>query len=488
MSKKLNVLFLMSDQHKASVSGCYGHPMIKTPNIDRIAKRGIKYDRAYCASPLSGPSRMACITGTYPNKNWNITHPNIRHRTGKKYDGQLNPITKSLVNVFQKQGYKTFGTGYSGLHYHIEGEEQPNEYYGFDIWKKLGMNKKREEQYHKNNIHSEMWEPNYQNVDGNTWDFKDEVPFDTHVSNNICSFLESQDNSEPFFAYAGFRAPHPPWVPPKEFRDMYNKNDIELPDYKIEYRNKPRRVMERLQYYDCRYYPEEVVRESMASYYGFVSYMDHCIGQILDTLEKRGLLENTLIIYSTDHGELLYDNGLCEKHTFFEGAVKIPLIFSAPGIIPENVSCEHLVENIDIMPTALGLAGLDIPSYCNGVDLNPTFHGDSVKNMVFSEYYHSLDPCRMLIRGKYKYIHTENDINELYDLENDSLEEHNLAFYPGYADICREMEQLVLRDWDIPEVPLYATWNDLNERKQNQLLNGLKIHNFRPKPPSWIKQ
>ena len=164
----------------------------------------------------------------------------------------------------------------------------------------------------------------------------------------------------------------------------------------MHFTDRPRRVVERVNYYELWNLPEEMIRKSIAAYFGFVSYTDHCIGRLVDAIDAAGLRENTLIVYASDHGEMLYRNGICEKHTFFEDAVRIPLIFSQPGVVPEGERSEALVSNIDILPTVLAMTGTAVPEVVEGKDLEPTFHGREVQEHVFSEYYHSLDPCRMV--------------------------------------------------------------------------------------------
>ncbi|NQU39840.1 MAG: sulfatase-like hydrolase/transferase [Lentisphaerae bacterium] len=212
------------------------------------------------------------------------------------------------------------------------------------------------------------------------------------------------------------------------------------------------------------------------------------MGRVLDTLEEKGLREDTLVIYCSDHGELLYQHGICEKHTMFEAAISIPLILSLPGRIAEGISSDALVENIDILPTAMNIVGIGVPEWVNGVDLSPTFEGGDVKEHVFCEYHHTLDATRMLRTKRYKFIYTEDDINELYDMEHDPEEKYNLTFYPQYKEIAAQMEAKVLEDWDPPDVPEYGKWNDLNERKQKQILDGLLIQNVRPDPPRFVTE
>ena len=487
-----NILFIMSDQHSRAVTGCYGHDIVQTPHIDRLAATGIRYDNAYCASPLCGPSRVSWITGTHPHTHGAVTHNNKRHRSGKVYHKLIEPGIRSLVTDLRDAGYATYGTGFMHADHHVEAED-PFAALGFTSYdcdthsygEQVGT--KIQDRYNRANIISEMWEHSYRNVEGEPFPYAESQMWDTMMTDACLDFIDRRDEQEPFFAYVGYRAPHPPWCAPERFHSMYGPENIgALPNYKVTFTDKPRRVIERINYYELWNVPEEMIRKSIAAYYGFVTYFDHCIGRLIDKLEEKGLRENTLIVYASDHGEMLYKNGICEKHTFFEDAVAIPLIFSMPGQLPADTVSDAMVSNIDLMPTLLQFLDVPVPDFVEGRDLAPTFTGSEVQDYIFAEYYHSLDPCRMVRDKRYKYIHTEEDICELYDLKNDPLESINLAWYPQYTERIARMEALAMDGWEIPEVPLWAPWNDLNERKQKMRLSGADIIDPRPPPPDWI--
>jgi len=488
-----NVVFLMADQHSRAVAGCYDHDIVQTPALDRLAETGLTYDNAYCAYPLCSPSRVAWLTGTHPHTNGVVTHNNSRHRSGREYRKCIEPGIHSLVSCLRDSGYTTHGGGFMHADDHVDGPGSPFEQLGFATYAADTTSYARQvgaevaHRYNRANIISEMWEHSYRNVEGEPFPYDESQLYDSVITDDCIDFLSCQDGRAPFFAYAGFRAPHPPWCAPERFHSMYDPYDIgELPEYLVTYRDKPRRVVERINYYELWNLPEEMIRKSIAAYFGFVSYLDHCIGRIVHQLEESGLRENTLVVYSSDHGEMLYQNGICEKHTFFEDAVRIPLIFSLPRDLPQGDRSEALVSNIDLMPTILRMLDVSVPEFVEGVDLTPTFSGGQAQDHVFAEYYHSLDPCRMVRDRQYKYIHTEEDICELYDLEHDPTESINLAWFPQYAQRVQRMHELVMADWEIPEVPVWAAWNDLNERKQRLRLTGPDIIDPRPAPPDWI--
>ena len=505
-----NVLFIMADQHSRAENGCYGHPIVRTPHIDGLAETGIRYDNAFCASPLCGPSRVSWITGTHPHTHGAVTHNNRRHRSGKVYHKLIEPGIHSLVRDMRDAGVQTWGAGFLHADQHAEGADLGAHGAGFlkdsarpagNAFDNLGFDAYRcdarsyrervgadvSERYNKANIISEMWEHSYRNVEGEPFPYDESQMWDTLITDECLDFLDARDPERPFFAYAGFRAPHPPWCAPPRFHELYDPDDIgELPNYRVTFTDRPRRVVERINYYELWNLPEEMIRKSIAAYFGFVTYVDHCVGRLVEGLEARGLRDDTLVVYASDHGEMLYRNGICEKHTFFEDAIRIPLLFSWPGQLPAGAASDAMVSNIDLLPTLLRLQGVDVPDFVEGQDLAPTFTGGHVQDEVYAEYYHSLDPCRMVRDRRYKYIHTEEDVCELYDIENDPLEQVNLAWYPQYAPRIERMHAQVMAGWEIPEVPVWAAWNDLNERKQRLRLSDPDIIDPRPTPPDWI--
>ena len=181
-----NVLFIMSDQHSRAVSGCYGHDIVQTPNLDRLAADGLTYDNAFCASPLCGPSRVAWITGTQPHTNGVVTHNNSRHRSGKAYRKTIDPATPSLVDCMHQSGYQTLGSGFMHADQHVDGDD-PHAALGFESYgltpasyaARVGETVSR--RYNLARIISEMWEHSYRNVEGEAFPFDEGQMFDSLV-------------------------------------------------------------------------------------------------------------------------------------------------------------------------------------------------------------------------------------------------------------------------------------------------------------------
>ncbi|HTL29449.1 MAG TPA: sulfatase-like hydrolase/transferase, partial [Tepidisphaeraceae bacterium] len=366
----MNVLVLMSDQHRWDTAGCCGHSIVKTPHIDSLAQRGVRFANAFTVAPLCIPSRTSWHTSTYPHTNGVFNHPSYRHRSGIKWEPRLNNATPSLVCSLRNAGYQTHACGYLGADESSNTSAQSLGYQTnalLDAEYRATVGEEFYRRYHFATIHSEMWEPSYFNVEGEPFPLEASKMWDVMTADDAIRFMESRDSDRPFFLHVGFRAPHPPWCGPRAFHEMYSPDNVgPLPDYKLRHEHFPRRMMERFDYFDIRHYPEAMVRRSIAGYYGIVSYMDDCCGRILAAMDRLGLREDTLIIYSSDHGESLYRHGLCEKHSFFEDSIRIPLIFSMPAKLPSNQVNDALVENIDVMPTIFELAGIRLPEQIEG--------------------------------------------------------------------------------------------------------------------------
>ena len=232
--RRPNVLFLMSDQHSRAVAGCYGHDIVQTPNLNRLAAGGTLYESAFCASPLCGPSRVAWITGTHPHTNGVITHNNHRHRSGKSYRVTIDPETPSLVESLRREGYQTMGAGFMHADQHVDGDK-PFSSLGFESYGISAgtygqvVGEKVSRRYNSARIISEMWEHSYRNVEGEPFPYDEDKMFDSLVVRDCIDALSNRDPNRPFFLYAGFRAPHPPWCAPLRFHELYDPDSIGEP-------------------------------------------------------------------------------------------------------------------------------------------------------------------------------------------------------------------------------------------------------------------
>ena len=255
--------------------------------------------------------------------------------------------------------------------------------------------------------------------------------FEAFVARESCRFLERY-RQEPFFLVTSFLKPHPPFHPPRPWADSYPIEKMPLPPVP-EQGPYPRTIRRRIENY--KRFGDAAKREHRAGYWGNVAYVDSCVGEVYRTLGRLGLAENTVVIYTSDHGELDWDHGLFEKMCMFEPSVGVPLVVSQPGTLPENRTCDALTEYFGIFPTLAELTGgppppqeIDAKSFAALVR-HPDKPGP---DSAFSEFnLRSADDCYMVRTERYKYVYNHNDLPELYDLEADPGEHRNCSADPA---------------------------------------------------------
>ena len=442
-----NLLFILSDQHSPYVAGCYGDPLSPTPHIDSLAERGATFDAVYCPSPLCVPSRMAFLTGQYPYQNqvWTNDHildtgiPTYAHAMGA---GGYRPVLIGRMHSLgpdQLRGYaeRLVGDHSSnypgGKHVHrgkLEGTAGPE---------RISL------------INSGCGQSGYQvhdeYVTAATIDYLNRIGIERRCG----------QQTEPFCLTVGFMLPHQPFVAQREDYDRY-QDKMTMPDH-------PEPYSDRLHPYYKWWRQttgiedvsaEEILRARTA-YWALVSRMDAMIGQILDALHANGLADNTLIIYTSDHGEQVGEHGLWWKQTFYEASVRVPLVMCWPGVIPPGTRCPRVANLLDVNATML--AALDAPTLPNSngrnlLDLitSPAM-SDGWNDEAFSEF--CLDEgwyMRMVRSGDWKLNYYHGHAPQLFNLAEDPSELHDRADDPACADIRQALTEKILRDWHPDEI------------------------------------
>jgi len=473
-SNRPNILVIMTDQHRADYLSCLGSSPVPTPNIDRIARKGVTFTNAYCPYPVCVASRMSFLTGQYAHTTGAITnkdHLDWRYRT--------------IAHHFNDQGYITgligkmhFGTAHNhGFEYYMSVNDwlmylgSKVQYYADEIASHPTSENFTQTVYDTGAAFPDLehvWESDISPWVGhvNRSDFRTmasaldaEDHLDMFIARETVKFIEKHDE-EPLFLVAGFMKPHTPLFPPKEWADQYPIEDEVLPDPgSLELY--PQHIRDRILRH-CR--ADEYLRKAhRAGYHGNLAFVDHCIGYTMDALEEKGLLDNTIVVYTSDHGEMDGDHGLFQKFCLFDPSVKVPLIVSRPGVLPEDVRTAALTEYIGLYPTLCELAGLPLPEQRvlsefdgspDGFDSrsfadicrNPSLPGPE---HVFSEFnLRGGLPQYMIRNGRFKYIHNDGATHELYALQEDPGEMVNLAQDPRYAQVMSEMEGRLLEVYD----------------------------------------
>jgi len=438
MPKQPNILLIMSDQHNPHILGWAGDEIVRTPTLDRLAQRGVRFTNTYCANPLCVPSRMTFLTSRYSS--------DIRVWTNScRLQSDITTFVHHLVNA----GYETVLCG----RMHFNG---PDQRHGFER-RIIG------------DVHPKL-EHIPRSTTGQTADgVKVAGPgrtaytrYDEEVTQVCCKFLEAWDENpgdRPFFMTVGYVLPHCPFIAPKRLFDEYFEK-IDLPQLPEGYHDSLHPFMQ--SWREHRKVDEltaEQVRIARAAYYGLVTFMDELIGEILSTLASTRFGEDTLIIYTSDHGEMAGEHRMWWKSSFYEGSVGVPLIFSWPGQLAEDREINRVSSLLDIGPTLVDFAGGEAISQSRGRSLKGFLTGDGEISNWSDTAFAELGglggdaPGRMIRRGPWKLnFYHGHERPQLFNLESDAGEWHDLANDAAYATIQEELLAEVKASWSGEDV------------------------------------
>ena len=445
MVNRPNILFICSDQHQTAASGCYGHPEAQTPNIDRIAASGIRFNRAYCQSPVCVPARGSIITGQYP------------HIHGARILADPLPAdARTIAHHFAEQGYQTAAIG--KMHFVDETQK-----HGYDY--RLG------EDHFRQTLTDEEWRElrhdqggasGYQTA-GTGMPSKLSARYfqDTFFADETVRYLrEKIDLDKPFLLWSSYFMPHTPLIPMKEYFDLYDPEKLALPErshnaLETGFEGHLIRAQERGWYAQT----DENLGSALAGYYGNISQMDARVGKVLDTLYELGLAENTIIVYTSDHGEMASAHRMWTKHNMYEQSVCVPLIVRLPDDSNANTAHDHLIEHIDLYPTLAELCGLPTPENIQGRSFAPLLRNESYepREYAYSEYdfchsvftrdnrYVGKPPILMVRTDRWKLNYLSWEKSELFNLEDDPNEFKNVIDKPANADVVKELTAIAER-------------------------------------------
>jgi choline-sulfatase len=447
-----NILLIMADQLAAPALPIYGHPIVKTPAINKFAKSAAIFKNAYCNFPICAPSRYSMLTGMLPHKISAFDNAS-----------ELPASMPTIAHYLTLAGYDTSLVGKM----HFVG---PDQLHGFE---------------HRSvtDIYPAdfAWVPDWNGGPRNAptgismravteagpcerslqLDYDEEVDY---FANQVIYDLARRSEEKPFFMVASYTHPHSPFTAPQEYWDLYQHEEIDLPKVK-EIPFKDLDVHSQWLYYshsrDRFNITEEHIRNARHAYYAMISYVDSKIGKILDTLKKMKLDENTVIIFTGDHGEMMGERGMWFKQTFFEWSSRVPLMISTPEMRKNHQQkiISEVVSLVDLFPTILDLAGeksIALATTLDGESLAPLITGQAKgwKNIAISEYSDMgvCAPCRMVRKDQFKYIYTHEHPSQLFDLEVDPIEMVNLSGNTKFSSIEEELKRLVLKDWNPTEL------------------------------------
>jgi len=458
-----NIVMIMVDQMAYDVIGALGHSVVKTPNIDKLVENGVAFSNCYCNSPICAPSRASFVTGKLPG--------NI----GAYDNGSELPAgIPTFAHHLRRNGYETILSG--KMHY-----VGPDQLHGFE---------------HRltRDIHATGFEltpdwskGTYPNPgtgvkrlkEAGLTDWNNHLAYDDKVLFRTLEKIRDigrQQEQQPFFLCASFFHPHDPFEITEEYWRMYENVDIPLPIAP----SKPIKEMHPFNKWIqthheidvCTLTEEEIINNRRA-YYGMVTYIDNKVGQIIEELKRFNLIDNTIIMFTSDHGEMLGEHGMWFKRTYFDPATKIPLLISCPNRF-QSKKVDEVVSLMDLTATILDI--VDIPDKDQWMD---RLDGDSFlhildgtkkewKNEAISEYCGegALKPMVMLRQGRYKYVHVHDHEPLLFDLENDPHEINNLILEPEYQDIARRLHKKINEMYDFSKLEK----NVLQSQKERLLI------------------
>lgn len=448
MAKRPNIVVLMVDQMSARALSVYGHSVVKSPNIDSIARRGAVFENCYTNFPLCAPARLSFMAGKLCSNigAWDNA-------------AQLAPDVPTFAHYLRSSGYRTCLSGKM----HFIG---PDQLHGFeerlttdicpsdfnwtadwdDPWRIMNW-------FHdmKNVTRAGIAERSLQQ------DFDEEVAF--HASRKIFDWVRSGDE-RPFLLVASFTHPHDPYVTPKKFWDLYDHSEIDLP--RVPFIPPEQRDAHSKRLYD-QYdrgeldVSDEHIRRARHAYYGSISYVDERIGEVLSALERANLTDDTVVMLCSDHGDMLGERGLWYKMSFYDWSSRIPFIMAGPGV-PEGIRVSSNCSLVDILPTLVDLAtGGDwnqYPDQPDGQSVLPLLRKEDPDRVAISEIFSEgvASPYVMLRKGPYKFTFVDHDPPQLFDMEKDPDELHDLASLPEYGEVVRQFMDDVNSRWDLAKV------------------------------------
>jgi choline-sulfatase len=459
---KPNILVLMPDTFRFDTLGCAGHPTAKTPNLDRIAGMGVRFERAYSSSPICMTARSNCLSGLYC------------HNTGQWSNyGHLPSGSRTYMSLLRDNGYRTVQVGKSHLYGHGTPRGSPKLFHldtmkefmgslGFDDvlettgplatcntdsimtddWAGKGILDLYREDYAKRaragGDRGALW-PSPMPEDDH---------MDAFIGRTAVDYLKGYDRDEPFAMFVGFGGPHSPWDPPKSWAEKYRDADVPDP---IPEPEKPAWLVGAAAAYHDAIIPAAIERETSRTiqrlYYAKVAFVDHWIGKILEALERKDMLDDTAIVFWSDHGDRLCDRNGLSKSVFFDDSVRVPMLLRLPGNPGAGTVCCPVCSINDLFPTILEAAGIKPPA-CFGTSLvrctaDPQA---ALHDAVFSEIAAHGHRSTMIRTARHKMVvNARSEVLQLFDMQEDSPELVNLAGRPDMAGVEQELEQRILR-------------------------------------------
>lgn len=439
-----NVLFLVADDLNCDL-GCYGHSRVRSPNIDRLASRGVLFERAYCQFPLCGPSRASFLTGRRPNQTKIYTNANSfgrgRNNTGSPNFRETIPETVTLPELFRKHEYFVARVG-KLYHYGVPAEIGTNGLDDQQSWDFV-VNPAGRDKAEENKVFS-LVPGSY----GGMLSWLAAAGTDAEQTDGLAataaiSLLE-EHRHRPFFLAVGFYRPHTPYVAPKAYFENYPAESIALPELSDADRERTPKLAYASSVKVIDAMTDDQRRQAIQAYWASIEFMDAQVGRVVQALEQLGLADNTVVVMTSDHGYHMYEHGLWQKRSLFENSARVPLIISAPGLAGNGRQTTALAELVDLYPTLAELCGIATPDYLDGVSQVPVLKDPTarVRDAALTQVRHGQVDGYSLRTDRYRYtIWGDGQSGEqLYDHQSDPREMRNLADAPELAELKQQLK------------------------------------------------
>jgi arylsulfatase A-like enzyme len=475
-----NVLFISVDQWPAYLLGCAGHPVIQTPTIDHLAKLGTRFSNAYAESPICIPSRRSMMTGQSP-----------RGHGDRSFNPTLRMPQKNLLaQTFRDSGYQSVAIG--KLHVY-----PPRDRIGFDDVllaeegrPKLGAIDDYEMYLAAQGHPGEQFLHGMNNNDylNRPWHLDEECHVTNWITREAARTIKRRDPTRPSFWHVSYTHPHPPLAPLKCYLDMYRDIAIDSPIHADWEKTKKISALDAVRSYWPVGENPDTHKQLRQAFYALCTHIDHQIRIILGTLREEDLLDNTIILFTSDHGDMLGDFGLWAKRMFYQGSSAIPMILidTAQGArVRANHMDTRLVGLQDIMPTLLDLAGIAIPSTVEGLSMAK----NQTREFLYGECREDSGATRMLHDGRHKLIwYPGGNVFQLFDLEQDPRERVDLSDHPDYQTTLLKLQNLLVQNlhgvdltW-VKDGKLIGFMPSTSEFKADRAMSGQRGLHF-PSPP-----
>ena len=434
---KPHILFICADQHRYDCLGANGHPLVRTPHLDGLARDGANFSHAFTPAPVCVPARCSLLTGRWPTQHGVICN----------FDGEafkpLDPALPTCAAVVRDAGYRTIHIG----HWHVDPKRSPHDFGFQEFTPDWRYRKWRAARGRERCPSDKGWAGQ---VDPHIT--PDESAPAWSAAQVIRWLERANDDADPLFIHWHLLEPHLPCRPPEPFASMYNPKQIApWPGFAETFAGKPYIQQQMLRTWGIEHFTWNDWAPVVAFYLGAVSLVDFAVGNVLAALDRLGLRDNTLVIYSADHGDMCGSHRMLDKHyVMYDDIVRVPLLLRWPGVIPPKTTPDAFVSNaLDLAATFCDAAGAPAPPAFAGTSLLPIARGDSrgERQDIFASYHGNQFGSfsqRMLRDRRWKYVWNATAEDELYDLQSDPGELRNRACDPQCAAELTRLRQRLL--------------------------------------------